>query len=154
MGVNYIACSPKELWPEEAMVERCKPIAKKNGCTITLTEDINEVRNANVIYTDVWVSMGEPEEKWAERIKLLKPYQVNMNMMKNAKDNAIFLHCLPSFHDVNTKIGKEIYDKYGLSEMEVTNEVFESEMSKVFDEAENRMHTIKAIMYVTMGGVE
>ena len=154
MGVNYIACSPKELWPEESMVERCRPIADRNGSTITLTEDINEVRRANVIYTDVWVSMGEPEEKWAERIKLLKPYQVNMEMMKNAQDNVIFLHCLPSFHDVNTKIGKEIYDKYGLEEMEVTNEVFESEMSKVFDEAENRMHTIKAIMYVTMGGVE
>lgn len=154
MGVNYIACSPKELWPEESMVERCKPIADKNGCTITLTEDINEVKRANVIYTDVWVSMGEPEEKWAERIKLLKPYQVNMNMMKNAQDNVIFLHCLPSFHDVNTTIGKEIYEKYGLTEMEVTDEVFESEMSKVFDEAENRMHTIKAIVCLTMGGIE
>ena len=154
MGVNYIACSPKELWPEESMVSRCKPIADKNGCTITLTEDINEVKRANVIYTDVWVSMGEPEEKWAERIKLLKPYQVNMNMMKNAQDNVIFLHCLPSFHDVNTTIGKEIYEKYGLTEMEVTDEVFESEMSKVFDEAENRMHTIKAIVCLTMGGIE
>jgi len=154
MGVNYIACSPKELWPEESIVERCRPIADRNGCTITVTEDINEVRNANVIYTDVWVSMGEPEEKWAERISLLKPYQVNMEMMKKAKDNAIFLHCLPSFHDVKTKIGMEIYEKYGISEMEVTDEVFESEMSKVFDEAENRMHTIKAIMYVTMGGME
>ena len=154
MGVNYIACSPKELWPEESIVERCKMVADKNGCTITVTEDINEVRNANVIYTDVWVSMGEPEEKWAERISLLKPYQVNMEMMKKAKDNVIFLHCLPSFHDVKTKIGMEIYEKYGISEMEVTDEVFESEMSKVFDEAENRMHTIKAIMYVTMGGME
>ena len=154
MGVNYIACSPKELWPEEVMVERCKPIADKNGCTITLTEDINEVRRANVIYTDVWVSMGEPEEKWAERIKLLKPYQVNMDMMKSAQDDVIFLHCLPSFHDVNTTIGKEIYEKYGLTEMEVTDEVFESDMSKVFDEAENRMHTIKAIMCITMGGIE
>ena len=154
MGVNYIACSPKELWPEESMVERCRPIADKNGCTITLTEDINEVRRANVIYTDVWVSMGEPEEKWAERIKLLKPYQVNMDMMKSAQDDVIFLHCLPSFHDVNTTIGKEIYEKYGLTEMEVTDEVFESDMSKVFDEAENRMHTIKAIMCITMGGIE
>ena len=154
MGVNYIACSPKELWPEESIVERCKPIADKNGCTITLTEDIKEVSRANVIYTDVWVSMGEPEEKWAERIKLLKPYQVNMDMMKSAQDNVIFLHCLPSFHDVNTTIGKEIYEKYGLTEMEVTDEVFESEMSKVFDEAENRMHTIKAIMCITMGGIE
>ena len=154
MGVNFIACSPKELWPEESMVDRCKEIAEKNGCTITLTEDINELRNTNVIYTDVWVSMGEPEEKWAERIGLLKPYQVTMDMMNNAKDNAIFLHCLPSFHDTNTTIGEEIYEKYGLSEMEVTNEVFESEKSKVFDEAENRMHTIKAIMYVTMGDIE
>ena len=154
MGVNYIACSPKELWPEEEMVERCKPIADKNGCTITLTEDIDEVKRANVIYTDVWVSMGAPEEKWVERIKLLKPYQVNMDMMKKAQDDVIFLHCLPSFHDVNTTIGKEIYEKYGLTEMEVTDEVFESEMSKVFDEAENRMHTIKAIVCLTMGGIE
>lgn len=154
MGVNYIACSPKELWPEEGIVERCKPIALKNGCKITLTEDINDLKNANVIYTDVWVSMGEPEEKWAERIKLLKSYQVNMDMMKSAQDNVIFLHCLPSFHDVNTTIGKEIYEKYGLTEMEVTDEVFESDMSKVFDEAENRMHTIKAIMCLTMGGIE
>ena len=154
MGVNYIACSPKKLWPEESMVERCKPIANKNDCTITLTEDIDEIRRANVIYTDVWVSMGEPEEKWAERIKLLKPYQVDMKMMNSAKDNAIFLHCLPSFHDTNTTIGKEIYEKYGIGEMEVTNEVFESDRSKVFDEAENRMHTIKAIICLTMGGVE
>ena len=154
MGVNYIACSPKELWPEESMVERCKPIAEKNGCTITLTEDKEVLKNADVIYTDVWVSMGEPEEKWAERISLLKPYQVNMDMMNSAHENAIFLHCLPSFHDVNTTIGKEIFDKYGISEMEVTDEVFESDKSKVFDEAENRMHTIKAIMYVTMGGKE
>lgn len=154
MGVNFIACSPRELWPEEEMVEICRSIANKNGCTITLTSDINELKNANVIYTDVWVSMGEPEEKWAERISLLKPYQVTMDVMNNARDNAIFLHCLPSFHDVNTTIGKEIYEKYGISEMEVTNEVFESTKSKVFDEAENRMHTIKAIMYVTMGEIE
>lgn len=154
MGVNYIACSPKELWPEEKMVNRCMPIAKKNGCNILLTEDVKEVRNANVIYTDVWVSMGESEEKWVERIKLLKPYQVNMEMMNSAKGNAIFLHCLPSFHDINTTIGKEIYEKYGISEMEVTDEVFESDKSKVFDEAENRMHTIKAIICLTMGGME
>ena len=151
MGVNFIACSPKELWPEEEMVERCKVIADKNECTIKLTENVEDLKDTNVIYTDVWVSMGEPEEKWAERIKLLKPYQVTMDMMNNAKDDVIFLHCLPSFHDINTTIGKEIYEKYGLSEMEVTNEVFESDRSKVFDEAENRMHTIKAIMYVTMG---
>jgi ornithine carbamoyltransferase len=154
MGVNYIACSPKELWPEEDVVERCMPIAKKNGCTITMTENINDLTNVNVVYTDVWVSMGEPEEKWAERIKLLRPYQVTKELMSIVKNNAIFLHCLPSFHDINTTIGKEIYEKYGLTEMEVTDEVFESKASKVFDEAENRMHTIKAIMYLTMGGNE
>ena len=154
MGVNYIACSPKELWPEEDVVERCMPIAKKNGCTITMTENINDLTNVNVVYTDVWVSMGEPEEKWAERIKLLRPYQVTKELMSIVKNNAIFLHGLPSFHDVNTTIGKEIYEKYGLTEMEVTDEVFESNASKVFDEAENRMHTIKAIMYLTMGGNE
>ena len=154
MGVNYIACSPKELWPEEDVVERCMPVAKKNGCTITMTENVNDLTNVNVVYTDVWVSMGEPEEKWAERIKLLKPYQVTKELMSIVKNNAIFLHCLPSFHDVNTTIGREIYEKYGLTEMEVTDEVFESNASKVFDEAENRMHTIKAIMYLTMGGNE
>ena len=154
MGVNYIACSPKELWPEEDVVERCMPVAKKNGCTITMTENINDLTNVNVVYTDVWVSMGEPEEKWAERIKLLKPYQVNRNLKNIVKKNAIFLHCLPSFHDLNTTIGKEIHEKYGLTEMEVTDEVFESNASKVFDEAENRMHTIKAIVYLTMGGNE
>jgi len=154
MGVNYIACSPKELWPEEDVVERCMPVAKKNGCTITMTENVNDLTNVNVVYTDVWVSMGEPEEKWAERIKLLKPYQVTKELMSIVKNNAIFLHCLPSFHDVNTTIGREIYEKYRLTEMEVTDEVFESNASKVFDEAENRMHTIKAIMYLTMGGNE
>ena len=154
MGVNYIACSPKELWPEEDVVERCMPIAKKNGCTITMTENVNDLTNVNVVYTDVWVSMGEPEDKWAERIKLLKPYQVTKELMSIVKNNAIFLHCLPSFHDVNTTIGREIYEKYGLTEMEVTDEVFESNASKVFDEAENRMHSIKAIMYLTMGGNE
>ena len=154
MGVNYIACSPKELWPEEDVIERCMPVAKKNGCTIKMTEDINDLSDVNVVYTDVWVSMGEPEEKWAERIKLLKPYQVTKEVMNIVKNNAIFLHCLPSFHDVNTKIGMEIYEKYGLTEMEVTDEVFESSASKVFDEAENRMHTIKAIMYLTIGGNE
>ena len=154
MGVNYVACSPRELWPEEDVVERCKPVAKKNGCTIKFTDNINDLSNVNVVYTDVWVSMGEPEEKWAERINLLKPYQVNMSVMNKVANNAIFLHCLPSFHDINTVIGKDIYEKYGLKEMEVTNEVFESKKSKVFDEAENRMHTIKAIMYVTMGGKE
>lgn len=116
-----------------------------------MTENINDLENVNVVYTDVWVSMGEPEEKWAERIKLLKPYQVNKELMNKVAENAILLHCLPSFHDTNTTIGRDIYEKYGLTEMEVSNEVFESEQSKVFDEAENRMHTIKAVIYVTMG---
>jgi len=152
LGINFTCCSPKELWPEEELVSVCKEIANKSGSKITMTEDIMEgTKDAHVIYTDVWVSMGEPEEKWVERIKLLKPYQVTMDVMNNASENAIFLHCLPSFHDLNTKIGKEIHEKYGLTEMEVTDEVFESNKSKVFDEAENRMHTIKAVMYATMG---
>ena len=155
MGINFTCCSPKELWPEEKLVEICKKVAKQTGSKINMTEDIMEgTKGAHVIYTDVWVSMGEPEEKWVERIKLLKPYQVTMDVMNNASKDAIFLHCLPSFHDLNTKIGKEIHEKYGLTEMEVTDKVFESSKSKVFDEAENRMHTIKAVMYATMGEKE
>ena len=150
MGVNFIACGPKSLWPDEKVVERCKTIADKNNCTITITEDIKAIKNADVIYTDVWVSMGEPEEKWQERIELLKPYQITMDIMDETKDTTVFMHALPSFHDANTTIAKEIQKKYGLDEMEVTNEVFESERSIVFDEAENRMHTIKAVMFVTM----
>lgn len=151
MGLNFTVCAPKHLWPSEELIETCKAIADANGCTIKLTEDVMEgTKNADVIYTDVWVSMGEPDEVWAERIKLLSPYQVNSKVMENANENAIFLHCLPSFHDLKTTIGKEIYDKFGLNEMEVTNEVFESSKSKVFDQAENRMHTIKAVMYATM----
>lgn len=152
LGVNFTCCAPKNLWPEESLVETCMEVARETGSKINMTEDIMEgTKGAHVIYTDVWVSMGEPEEKWVERINLLKPYQVTMDVMNNADKDAIFLHCLPSFHDVNTKIGKEIYEKYGLTEMEVTNEVFESNKSKVFDEAENRMHTIKAVIYATMG---
>lgn len=155
LGINFTCCSPKELWPEEELVSACKKIATENGSKITMTEDIMAgTKGAHVIYTDVWVSMGEPEEKWAERIGLLKPYQVTIEVMNNASKDAIFLHCLPSFHDVNTTIGKEIFEKYGLEEMEVTNEVFESNKSKVFDEAENRMHTIKAVIYATMGDVD
>ena len=152
LGINFTCCSPKELWPEEELVKKCMDIARETGSKISMTEDIMEgTKDAHVIYTDVWVSMGEPEEKWQERIGLLKSYQVTMDVMNNANENAIFLHCLPSFHDTNTTIGKDIYEKYGLEEMEVTNEVFESEKSKVFDEAENRMHTIKAVIYATMG---
>jgi ornithine carbamoyltransferase len=151
MGINFVACAPRELWPQEELVNTCKEIASINGCTITLEEDVNiATKDANVIYTDVWVSMGEPDEVWASRIKLLSPYQVNMSVMSNASENAIFLHCLPSFHDLNTTIGKEIYEKFGLKEMEVTDEVFNSPKSKVFDEAENRLHTIKAVVYATM----
>ena len=151
LGINFACCAPKELFPEEDLVKTCREIANENGSTILLTEDIMEgTKGADAIYTDVWVSMGEPVEKWQERINLLHKYQVTMDVMKNANSNAIFLHCLPSFHDTNTTIGKEIYDTYGLEEMEVTNEVFESEQSKVFEEAENRMHTIKAVIYATL----
>lgn len=151
MGINFVACAPRELWPQEELVNTCKEIAITNGCTITLEEDVNvATKSADVIYTDVWVSMGEADEVWASRIKLLSPYQVNMSVMSNASENAIFLHCLPSFHDLNTTIGKEIYEKFGLKEMEVTDEVFNSPKSKVFDEAENRLHTIKAVIYLTM----
>ena len=151
MGVNYIACGPDELKPSDTIVEKCRPIAEKNNSTITITSKLEELAGkADVIYTDVWLSLGEPQEKWGERIELLKPYQVNTSMMKNAKDTTIFLHCLPSFHDLNTTIAKDVNEKFGLTEMEVTNEVFESEKSLVFDQAENRMHTIKAVMFLTL----
>lgn len=151
MGMNFTACAPKKYFPDAKLVEECKKIAEANGSTITLTEDVTEgTKNADVIYTDVWVSMGEPDEVWTERIKELSPYQVNKAVMDNAGEKAIFMHCLPAFHDINTKIGKEINNKFGISEMEVTDEVFESSQSVVFDEAENRMHTIKAVMYATL----
>ena len=151
LGINFVACGPKANMPEAGLVKTCRALAKEHGCTITLTEDVKKgTRNADVIYTDIWVSMGEPAELWAERIKLLSPYQVNAAVMKNAKPGAIFLHCLPSFHDLETTIGREIYEKFGLKEMEVSDEVFRSPQSKVFDEAENRMHTIKAVMYATL----
>ena len=130
----------------------CKKVAAGTGASITLTEDVAEgTKDADVIYTDVWVSMGEPDEVWAERLRDLMPYQVNKAAMANAKPTAIFMHCLPAFHDLKTKIGKEVYEKFGYSELEVTDEVFESEQSVVFDEAENRMHTIKAVMLATLG---
>ena len=151
MGLNFTACAPKALFPAQELVYTCRAIAAENGCTVTLTEDVKEgTANADVIYTDIWVSMGEPEGVWAERISLLTPYQVNAAAMKNAKDTAIFMHCLPSFHDTRTTIGAEIAQKFGISEMEVTDEVFEGRQSVVFDEAENRMHTIKAVMYATL----
>ena len=151
MGMHFVTCGPKELWPDKELVNKCKEIAKETNGSIEMTEDVMEAsKEADVIYTDVWVSMGEPDDVWAERIKLLSPYQVNMKVMDNANPNAIFLHCLPSFHDLNTTIGKDINDKFGLKEMEVTDEVFTSSKSKVFDEAENRLHTIKAVVYATM----
>lgn len=151
MGLNFTACAPKALFPAQELVDTCRAIAAENGCTVTITEDVKEgTANADVIYTDIWVSMGEPEGVWAERISLLTPYQVNVAAMKNAKDTAIFMHCLPSFHDTRTTIGAEIAQKFGISEMEVTDEVFEGRQSVVFDEAENRMHTIKAVMYATL----
>ena len=151
MGMHFVSCGPRDLWPSEELINKCKEIAKETGGSIEMTEDVMEASsNADVIYTDVWVSMGEPDDVWNERIKLLSPYQVNMKVMNNANDNAIFLHCLPSFHDLNTTIGKDIYEKFGLKEMEVTDEVFSSSKSKVFDEAENRLHTIKAVVYATM----
>ena len=151
MGLNFTACAPRELFPAQELVDTCRAIAAENGCTVTLTEDVKEgTAGADVIYTDIWVSMGEPDEVWAERIKLLTPYQVNAAAMRNAKDTAIFMHCLPSFHDTRTTIGAEIAQKFGISEMEVTDEVFEGRQSVVFDEAENRMHTIKAVMYATL----
>lgn len=151
LGVNFTCCAPKELFPSKELVQTCEVFARENGSTITCTENVAlGVKGAHAIYTDVWVSMGEPDNVWEERIKLLKPYQVNKNVMSLAHENAIFLHCLPSFHDLNTKIGKEIHEKFGIDEMEVTDEVFTSSQSKVFDEAENRLHTIKAVMYATM----
>ena len=151
MGLNFTACAPKALFPAQELVDTCRAIAAENGCTVTLTEDVKEgTANADVIYTDIWVSMGEPDGVWAERISLLTPYQVNAAVMKNARDTAIFMHCLPSFHDTRTTIGAEIAQKFGISEMEVTDEVFEGRQSVVFDEAENRMHTIKAVMYATL----
>ena len=151
MGINFTCCAPENLFPDEELVKTCREIAAKNGGTITLTVELEiGAKNADIIYTDVWVSMGEPDEIWASRINLLKKYQVNKELFELANEDAIFLHCLPSFHDLNTEIGKEINEKFGLPEMEVTDEVFNSDRSKVFEEAENRMHTIKAIMYATM----
>ena len=152
LGLHFVACAPKKYFPNEQLLAQCEEYAKASGATITLTEDVMEgTKDADVIYTDVWVSMGEPAEVWEERIKDLSPYQVNKKAMDNAKDTAIFMHCLPAFHDLKTTIGQEMKERFGLDEMEVTDEVFESEQSVVFDEAENRMHTIKAVMVATLG---
>lgn len=152
LGMHFVGCTSKKYFPDPKLVEYCSDVASHTGATITLTEDVVEgTKDADVIYTDVWVSMGEPEEVWEERIQDLTPYQVNAKVMANAKKSAIFMHCLPAFHDLETKVGKEIYEKFGLTEMEVTDEVFESKQSVVFDEAENRMHTIKSVMLATLG---
>ncbi len=151
MGMDFRACTTKKYFPEEALVEQCRAIAAGSGGHITLTEDVMEgTRGVDVVYTDVWVSMGEPDEVWTERIRELSPYQVNTAVMENAGKDAIFLHCLPAYHDLKTKIGAQMGQRFGITEMEVTNQVFESGQSLVFEEAENRMHTIKAVMYATL----
>ena len=152
LGLHFTACTNRAYFPDEKLVEQCLGYAKESGGTITLTEDVEAgTKDVDVIYTDVWVSMGEPAEVWEERIHALMPYQVNAAVMKNAGPNAIFMHCLPAFHDLETGIGRKIHEQYGLEAMEVTDEVFESPQSLVFDEAENRMHTIKAVMDATLG---
>ncbi len=152
MGMHFTACTMKKYFPAEELVKTCEEIAAQTGGSVTLTEDVKAgAAGADVVYTDVWVSMGEPAEVWEERLHDLMPYQVNKQVMDYAGEKAVFMHCLPAFHDLNTKIGKEISEQYGINEMEVTDEVFESSRSIVFDEAENRMHTIKAVMAVTLG---
>ena len=151
LGMDFVACTDRKYFPAEELVKTCQAVAAQTGATITLTEDVKEAAvGADVIYTDVWVSMGEPEEAWAARIGDLKPYQVNADVIAQAKDSVIFMHCLPAFHDLKTAIGRQVYEKFGLAELEVTGEVFEGSHSVVFDEAENRMHSIKAIMYATL----
>ena len=152
LGLHFVACAPKKYFPNEELVAQCQEYAKASGGTITLTEDVMEgTKGADVVYTDVWVSMGEPDEVWTERINELSPYKVTMDVMKNAGEQAIFLHCLPAFHDLKTKIGKEMGERFNITDMEVTDEVFEAPCSRVFEEAENRMHTIKAVMVATLG---
>ena len=152
MGMHFVACAPEKYFPDQALVKECRKFAEESGATITLTKDVSAgTKDADIIYTDVWVSMGEPDSVWEERIRDLTPYKVTMDVMKNAGEQAIFLHCLPAFHDWETEVGKEMGERFQIKEMEVTDEVFESAQSKVFDEAENRMHTIKAVMAATLG---
>ena len=151
MGLHFVACAPKAYWPAPELVEKCKAIAAETGATITLSDDTDAVKDAEVVYTDVWVSMGEPVEVWAERIEALAPYQVNTELMAKAKPTAVFMHCLPAYHDHKTAVGKEMGEKFGRDAMEVTDEVFTGPQSIVFQEAENRMHTIKAVMAATLG---
>lgn len=155
MGLDFRMVGPKELWPSKDLIDKCMKIAETTGAKITLTEDTDEgIKNVDVVATDVWVSMGEDQSVWKERIDLLKKYQVNKELMAKADKDAIFLHCLPSFHNLETTIGLDVYNKFGLNGLEVTEDVFESEKSKVFDEAENRLHTIKAVIYATLFGEE
>ena len=152
LGLDFTACTDKNYFPDPKLTAECRGMAEASGASITFTQDVKEgVKGADVVCTDVWVSMGEPDEVWEERIRALRPYQVTMEVMDLAGENAVFLHCLPSFHDLETEIGREIHKRYGLTEMEVTDEVFLSPRSLVFDEAENRMHTIKAVMAATLG---
>jgi len=151
MGLQFVACAPKAYWPDAALVERCRAIAAQTGASVTLTEDTAAVQGAQIVYTDVWVSMGEPVEVWAERIDALSPYQVNAALMANAAPDAVFMHCLPAYHDHKTAVGREMGEKFGREAMEVTDEVFSGAQSIVFQEAENRMHTIKAVMAATLG---
>ncbi|MBQ3493315.1 MAG: ornithine carbamoyltransferase [Clostridia bacterium] len=154
MGMHFVACAPEKYFPNKELIKECQEIAKQTGAVLEfITDPIVATKGADVIYTDVWVSMGEPTEVWSERIKDLLPYQVNKRIMENAGKGCKFMHCLPAFHDLKTTVGQEMFDKFGISEMEVTNEVFESEQSIVFDEAENRLHTIKAVMYATLNAL-
>ncbi|MFI3129101.1 MAG: ornithine carbamoyltransferase, partial [Bacillota bacterium] len=151
MGMNFTACCPSQYYPSKELIAECEAVASETGATLSFTEDVEKAtKGADVICTDIWVSMGEPVEVWASRIAELSPYQVNKAVMQNADKNAVFMHCLPSFHDLKTEIGKEMGEKFNIDSMEVTDEVFESEQSIVFDEAENRMHTIKAVMAATL----
>lgn len=151
LGMHFCACGPKELMPKQELIDKCEVIAKETHAVLEFTDDVKVgAKDADVLYTDIWLSMGEPEELWAQRIELLRPYQVNKEVMAAAKPTAIFLHCLPSFHDRHTTIGENIYQKYGLEAMEVTDDVFLGHQAREFEEAENRMHTIKAVMYATL----
>ena len=155
LGLDFVACAPEKYFPDKALVEECQKLAEISGATLSFeTEPMKAVENADVIYTDVWVSMGEPVEVWEERIRELGAYQVNAKLMAGAKPSAVFMHCLPAFHDLKTAVGREMGEKFGRTEMEVTDEVFESKQSIVFDEAENRMHTIKAVMAATLSAAE
>lgn len=155
LGMHFVACTTKDYFPSQELVKLCEGYAAESGATITLTEDVEfGTKDADVIYTDVWVSMGEPDDVWEKRIRELTPYKVTKKVMENAGEQAIFLHCLPAFHDLKTTIGKQMGERFGIEDMEVTDEVFESAQSKVFDEAENRMHTIKAVMVATLGEFE